>query len=140
MSRALSKFITDKTISRNIPKSNIRAAKLNHPRDYKKVMFEEIPVKLQFVALVVAVQHIFSLDFLEFWQYPRKFQKHRWLHTSRMHCNVCLLVKPELTNLPRILAYEFHRFKIYYFISVSQTQLGDNANNHNSCWKLSPGR
>ena len=66
-------------------------------------MFEGIPIKLQlgyfvkFIAYVVAVQHI-SLDFPMLMQDLGKFQTHRCLHASRMHCNICFLVKLQLVK------------------------------------------
>ena len=57
--------------------------------------------------------YIFSLDFPMLVQDLGKFQTHRWLHASRMHCNVCFLVKLQLvTSLePLIFAYEFYHYK-----------------------------
>ena len=56
-----------------------------------------------------------------------------------MHCNICLLAEFvkvvtcksffKLNNTPLIFAYEFYHLKIYNFISVSQTQIGENADN-----------
>ena len=68
------------------------------------INFSGNPYKVQlcylvkFIAFVVAVQHIcvFSLDFSILVQDLGKFQKHRWLHASRMYCNVCLIVNLKL--------------------------------------------
>ena len=74
---------------------------------------------------------IFSLDFSMLLQDLGKFQKHRWLHASRMHCNVCLLVKLQLVK--EVYNYNFCEWilslQIHNFISLSQTQIGENADN-----------
>ena len=80
------------------------AAKLKNLRNYQKLMFGRIPKKfklcyfIKFVALVVGAQFFFSLDFSVLWQDLGKFQKHRWLHAPRTHCNVCLLINFQLVK------------------------------------------
>ena len=75
----------------------LAAAKSRHPINYKKLMSEGIPIKLQlchfvmFIAFVVAIYLyiLFPLDFSMLSQDLGKFQK---------HCNVCLLVKLQLVK------------------------------------------
>ena len=72
---------------------------------------------------------MFSLDFSMLWQDLGKFQKHRWLHASQcLHSRQTSIRQSFLE--PLVFAYVFHHFK-KYFISVSQTQIGENADNLN---------
>ena len=54
-----------------------------------------------------------------------KFQKYRWLHASRMHCNVCLLVKLQLVKSlqPPIFANEFYQCKFTTLLTCHRPKL-----------------
>ena len=62
---------------------------------------------MKFIVFVVAVQHMFFLDFRVLMQVLGKFQKHGCLHASKMHG---LPSTFQRSLEPPIFAYEFYHY------------------------------
>ena len=95
-------FFNDRMISTNIRKSNT-SSQTKDPRKLQETHVWGNPYKAPIVLpreiycfCCYCPAYIFSLDFPMLVQDLGKFQKHCCLRASRMHCNVCFLVKFQL--------------------------------------------
>ena len=93
-------FSTIEWFQQTFENRTLVAAKLKHPRKLQETLVWGNPHKALIVLLREVYRvccccptYIFSLDFPMLMQDVGKFQKHCWLLASRMHCNVCFVVK-----------------------------------------------
>ena len=100
------KFFNHSMISTNIRKLNTSSSQIKALQKLLEMQVWGNPYKASIVLLHLSLSLLlllsnimFSLDFSMFWQHPRKFLKHRWMHVSKMHCNVCLHVKIQLAQV-----------------------------------------
>ena len=137
-------FFKDRIISTNIRNRILVAAKLKHPRKLQETHVWGNPCNAPIVLLREVYRFccccptcIFSLDFLMLVQDLGKFQTHRCM---LLEC-ITMSAFSSNFNLPKkFRTFDFRvwilSLQIYNFISVSQTQIGQNVDKLNNVYLL----